>query len=121
MAVASGCRQGCPQSVRTGFAAIRDGVTRGREITEYDVQQEMVRLFSANNLVTDEPPCVAVNANTADPHYSPAPDGPQRIREGDFVLIDVWAKLNQAGRRVFRYHLDGVRRQGSSGAIQKSV
>jgi len=43
-------------------------VRAGKEISEYDVQQEMVRLFAANGLITDEPPCVAVNANTANPH-----------------------------------------------------
>jgi len=45
------------QSVRTAFAAIRDAVRAGKEISEYDVQQEMVRVFEANGLIADEPPC----------------------------------------------------------------
>ena len=63
------------ESVRAAFAAIRDAVGAGKEISEYDVQQEMVRVFEANGIVADEPPCVAVNANSANPHYSPSKEG----------------------------------------------
>jgi Xaa-Pro dipeptidase len=89
------------QAVGTAFAAIRDAAHAGKEISEYDVQQEMVRLFAANGLITDEPPCVAVNANTADPHYSPSPEASRPIRAGDFVLLDVWAKENKPGAVYF--------------------
>ncbi|MGO8785987.1 MAG: M24 family metallopeptidase [Terriglobia bacterium] len=89
------------QAVRAAFASIRDAVAAGKGITEYDVQQEMVRLFAANGLIADEPPCVAVNVNTADPHYSPSADSPQPIHAGDFVLLDVWAKQNKPGAVYF--------------------
>ena len=89
------------ESVRAAFAAIRDAVRAGKEISEYDVQQEMVRVFAANGIVTDEPPCVAVNANTANPHYSPSAEDSQPIRAGDFVLIDVWGKQNKPGAVYF--------------------
>jgi Xaa-Pro aminopeptidase len=45
-------------------------------------------------MVTDDPPIVAVNANSGNPHYEPSASRPVAIREGDFVLIDVWAKKN---------------------------
>ena len=100
MAVAPGGRPGGPRSVRVAFEAIRDAVTAGKQISEFDVQQEMVRIFEANDLIADEPPCVAVNANSANPHYSPsrrvAP-----IHAGDFVLLDVWGKQNQPGAVYF--------------------
>jgi len=89
------------QAVGTAFAAIRDAAHAGKESSEYDVQQEMVRLVAANGLITDEPPCVAVNANTADPHYSPSPEASRPIRAGDFVLLDVWAKENKPGAVYF--------------------
>jgi len=89
------------QAVRTGFAAIRTAVGAGKEISEYDVQQEMVRVFEANGLIADEPPCVAVNANTANPHYSPFRETPLPIHAGDFVLLDVWGKLNKPGAVYF--------------------
>jgi Xaa-Pro aminopeptidase len=83
------------ESVRAAFAAIREAVRAGKEISEYDVQQEMMRVFAANGLVSDEPPCVAVNANSANPHYSPSKEAPLPIQAGDFVLIDVWGKQNK--------------------------
>jgi Xaa-Pro aminopeptidase len=89
------------QAVRTAFAAIRDAVSAGKEISEYDVQQEMVRLFEANGLISDEPPCVAVNANTANPHYSPSRELSLPIHAGDFVLLDVWGKENKPGAVYF--------------------
>jgi Xaa-Pro dipeptidase len=89
------------ESVRAAFAGIRAAVVAGREISEFDVQQEMVRVFAANGLVADEPPCVAANANSANPHYSPSEHDSQPIRAGDFVLIDVWGKQNKPGAVYF--------------------
>jgi Xaa-Pro aminopeptidase len=53
--------------------------------------------FQRENLVTDDPPIVAVNANAGNPHYEPRADHPIPIREGDFVLLDVWGKKNTPG------------------------
>ena len=89
------------ETVRTAFAAIRAAVSAGKEITEYDVQQEMGKVLGANGLISDEPPCVAVNVNSANPHYSPAQESSLPIRAGDFVLIDVWGKLNKPGAVYF--------------------
>jgi Xaa-Pro dipeptidase len=89
------------ESVRATFSAIRAAVTSGETITEYDVQQKMLGVFAANGIVTDEPPCVAVNANSADPHYSPSKERSQPIRSGDLVLVDVWGKQNKPGAVYF--------------------
>ena len=43
------------------------------------------------------PPIVAVNANSASPHYGPTAEVHTPIRRGDFVLLDVWAKLKAPG------------------------
>ena len=48
-------------------------------------------------MVTDDPPIVAVNANSGNPHYEPSAKHPVAIREGDLVLLDVWAKKNTLG------------------------
>jgi Xaa-Pro dipeptidase len=89
------------QSVRGAFAAIREAVTAGKDISEFEVQQKMVRVLEAGGLISDEPPCVAVNANSADPHYSPPAEGSLPIRSGDFVLLDVWGKQNRPGAVYF--------------------
>ncbi len=64
---------------------------------EHEIQQWFVEAFRRENLVTDDPPIVAVNANAGNPHYEPRADHPMPIREGDLVLLDVWGKKNSPG------------------------
>jgi len=42
-------------------------------------------------------PIVGVNANSGNPHYGPEKSTAAPIREGDFVLLDIWAKKNVPG------------------------
>ncbi|MGA8182447.1 MAG: M24 family metallopeptidase, partial [Terriglobia bacterium] len=88
-------------AINGAFAAIRAAVRTGKVLNEYDVQQEMLGIFAANGVETDEPPIVAVNANAANPHYDPTADSALPIREGDFVLLDVWAKQSRPGAVYF--------------------
>ena len=70
----------------------RNGVS-----TEHAMQQWFMEAFTRENLVTDDPPIVAVNANSGNPHYEPHAAGSAPIRVGDFVLLDVWGKKNTPG------------------------
>ncbi len=70
---------------------------RNSGTNEHEIQQWFMEAFRRENLVTDDPPIVAVNANSGNPHYEPRADHPAPIREGDFVLLDVWAKKNTPG------------------------
>lgn len=71
---------------------VRNGGT-----TEHDVQAWLLEAFRRENLVTDDPPVVAANANSGNPHYAPRKDKPVPIREGDFVLLDIWGKKDKPG------------------------
>jgi Xaa-Pro aminopeptidase len=88
-------------AVETAFATIRDAVRSHGAIGEYEVQQEILRFFRAHDVESDEPPIVGVNANSANPHYSPTEETSRPIREGDFVLLDVWAKRTVGGAVYF--------------------
>jgi Xaa-Pro aminopeptidase len=88
-------------AVRAGFAAIREAVRSGKRISEYDVHLEMLRVFEGGGVVTDEGPVAAVNRNTADPHYMPMRDNSLPIGIDDFVLLDVWGKMNKPGAVYF--------------------
>jgi Xaa-Pro dipeptidase len=66
---------------------VRNGSTN-----EFEIQQWLVEAFRREGLIADGPPIVAVNQNSSDPHYAPTADRNLRIREGDFVLLDVWGK-----------------------------
>jgi Xaa-Pro dipeptidase len=95
------------EQIKTHFAA-RDAIDPitaaafkeiGRRVrnggtTESDIQQWFMEAFARENLITDDPPIVAVNANSGNPHYEPQAKTSAPIRQGDFVLLDVWAKKN---------------------------
>ena len=60
-------------------------------VTELAVQQEIMRHFAEHGLTTYSPPIVGVGPHSGDPHYE---TGTAEIREGDFVLVDLWAKVD---------------------------
>ena len=96
--------------IQTHFAA-RDSVDKittaafaeiGRRVrnggtNEHAIQQWLLEAFQRESLVTDDPPVVAVNANSGNPHYEPHAESAAPIREGDFVLLDIWGKKNTPG------------------------
>src|SRR5262249_32288521 len=51
--------------------------------------------FNAFGLTTYSPPIVAVGPHSGDPHYEPRRENDTPIRQGDFVLVDLWAKLDK--------------------------
>jgi Xaa-Pro dipeptidase len=59
------------------------------------VQQRILKHFAAHRVVTDHPPICAVGPHSGDPHYAPGPESDVAIKEGDFVLVDLWAKCDQ--------------------------
>ncbi len=61
---------------------------------EFEMQQWVMEAFQRESLTTDDPPIVGVNAHSGDPHYEPTAAKSAPIREGDFVLLDLWAKTN---------------------------
>jgi Xaa-Pro aminopeptidase len=75
------------------WSHIAEQVRAGKPTTEIDVQQRIVAHFEANRLMTDHPPIVGVGPHSGNPHYAPTAETNSAIQEGDFVLIDLWAKL----------------------------
>jgi len=57
-------------------------------VTEHEVADFIRAAFTARGLETSSGPVVAVGAHAGDPHYEPS----ARIRVGDWVLIDLWAR-----------------------------
>ncbi len=69
---------------------VRNGGTH-----EFQMQQWIMEAFARESLVTEDPPIVGVNAHSGDPHYEPRSDRSAPIREGDFVLLDIWARQSK--------------------------
>ena len=66
---------------------VRNGGTH-----EFEMMQWILEAFRRENLITEESPIVAVNSHSGDPHFEPRADRSYRLREGDFVLLDIWGK-----------------------------
>jgi Xaa-Pro dipeptidase len=79
------------------FALIGERTRNSVPLSEFQVQHFILESFTEAGLITDHGPIVAVNANASNPHYEPAESASSPIRAGDFVLLDMWAKLDRAG------------------------
>jgi Xaa-Pro aminopeptidase len=78
------------------FDAIAAGVRSGN-VTEYDIQRQMMRWFDDEGLVTDAAPLVAAQANAGNPHYQPTVQVHRRLAEDEIVLVDLWGRLPARG------------------------
>jgi Xaa-Pro aminopeptidase len=77
------------------FDFLRKKCKGGGATHELEVQQVILDHFKTHNLFTDHSPIVGVGPHSGDPHYAPAPGDAGIIKEGAFVLIDLWAKLDK--------------------------
>ncbi len=79
------------------FEEIRQSLRTGGAKTEYDIQQFIMKRFQEENLTTYDPPMVGTNDHPADPHFDTTKETARVIKQGDSVLIDMWAKMNVPG------------------------
>jgi len=79
------------------FALIAERTRNGLAIEELEVKRFVLDGFAKAGMFTDHGPIVGVNANASNPHYEPTEEASSPIRSGDFVLLDMWAKLDQPG------------------------
>jgi Xaa-Pro aminopeptidase len=57
----------------------------------------MVGWFAEEGLTTDDPPCVAAQENSGNPHYQPTAATHRAIGAEEVVLLDLWGKLPNPG------------------------
>jgi len=81
--------------VKMAFDFIKEKISSVASVSEYDVQNFIMNEFEKRKYFTDYPPIVGVNENSANPHYAPSEKVNKPIKENDFVLIDLWAKVNK--------------------------
>ena len=78
--------------LRAGFHRIGH-LARTGHCDEYSIVQWLQQAIAAEGLYTDHGPNVSAGPNSADSHYDPTPASSRKIKPGDFILIDIWAKL----------------------------
>jgi Xaa-Pro dipeptidase len=71
--------------------------TRARSagVDEFAIVQWLSDAMRGEGLVWEHGPNVSCGPNSADSHYEPTAERSAAIRKGDFVLIDIWGKLDQ--------------------------
>ncbi len=92
--------RGTTSAFDRAFGFIRDQVQSRGFVRETEVQQVIMQHFAEHGLITDHPPIVGEGPHSGDPHYAPSEEHDAEIREGSFVLVDLWAKLDKP-RAVF--------------------
>jgi Xaa-Pro aminopeptidase len=77
------------------FGLIADRVRSGGTVRETDVQAAIMDHFHRHGMTTYSPPIVGVGPHSGDPHYEPVGGKDAAIGKGDFVLVDLWAKIDR--------------------------
>jgi Xaa-Pro aminopeptidase len=82
------------------LAFVAERVQRGTSVTEYDVQQLIVRGYKVRG-IEGGLPSVAAGVNTADPNYVPTRTRSAAIRKGDLLMLSMAARLKDAKRPIY--------------------
>ena len=77
-------------------------------VTEFDMVQWLSDAMRREGLVWENGPNVSVNANSSDSHYEPTAEHCAPIKEGDFVLIDIWGRMDTANSVFYDITWTGV-------------
>ncbi|MDZ7725450.1 MAG: M24 family metallopeptidase [candidate division KSB1 bacterium] len=79
------------------FKEIAIRLVKNNPPTEHEIQVFIQEKMRENHMVWPDGPIVAVNDHAGDPHYEPTPDNSATMKQGDLVLIDLWAKQDVPG------------------------
>ncbi len=103
-----------------GFRELRRRLDAGERTTEYDMVAWLSEAMRREDLVWANGPNVSVNENSADSHYEPTAEHARVIRDGDFLLVDIWGRKDRAGSCFYDITWTGVLGRPPSG-LEDSV
>ncbi len=88
--------RGLKEVLQATFEEATRAVRRKEPLTEHGLQGFMGEQFKGRGLHY-EPPIVAVNAHSGNPHYEPLPQGSAPIKKDDLLLLDLWCREEPEG------------------------
>jgi len=91
-----------------GGGSVRPASGSAARFTEFDMVEWLSNAMHMEGLVWENGPNVSVNANASDSHYEPAADHCSEIKQGDFVLIDIWGKRDKPGSIFYDITWTGI-------------
>jgi Xaa-Pro dipeptidase len=77
-------------------------------LTEFEMVQWLSEAMRRENLVWENGPNVSANANSSDSHYEPTAERSAPIREDDFILIDIWGRIDKSASIFYDITWTGV-------------
>jgi Xaa-Pro dipeptidase len=80
----------------------------GAPLNEYEVMVWLQEAMRRAGIAEGYGPNVSVNANSSDSHYEPTSAFSKPISEGDFLLIDIWGRMNRPGTCFYDITWTGV-------------
>jgi Xaa-Pro dipeptidase len=87
-------------------ARLRSG--NGASLSEYEVMVWLQEAMGRAGIAEGYGPNVSVNANSSDSHYEPTSAFSKPISEGDFLLIDIWGRMERPGTCFYDITWTGV-------------
>ena len=75
---------------------LRPAVGGPGRLTEFEMVEWLAEGMRREGLTWENGPNVSVGPNSADSHYEPTAERSSVIRGGDFLLIDIWGKVEQS-------------------------
>ncbi len=79
------------------FREIARRIRRGENPREVEIQRFMHDMLRENEMHWEDGPIVAINGHAADPHFEPTEENSVAMKEGDLLLLDLWAKKARPG------------------------
>jgi Xaa-Pro aminopeptidase len=76
--------------------------------SEFEMVTWLSEAMQREGLVWENGPNVSANANSADSHYEPTAERSSPIRDGDFVLIDIWGRVDKPNSIFYDITWTGV-------------
>lgn len=78
------------------------------KFTEFDHVLWLSEAMRREGLVWENGPNVSANANSSDSHYEPTAERSAPICDGDFLLIDIWGRIDKPGTVFYDITWTGV-------------
>jgi len=75
---------------------------------EFSIVTWFAEAMAREGLVWEHGPNVSVGPNSADSHYEPTAASSRPIRPGDFLLIDIWGRMDRPGTCFYDITWTGV-------------
>jgi Xaa-Pro aminopeptidase len=87
---------------------LRPASGQAGQVSEYDMVVWLQEAMRREGLIWENGPNVSVNENSSDSHYEPTAASSRTIREGDFLLIDIWGRRDIPGSCYYDITWTGV-------------